>query len=81
MNASRQFLGAWFLNERIIVEAPGYPSAEDERPRRGGRLAAGLCGHGRALLFAGCHIRERKGVSSQSSPSSSRAVKRVGAGA
>ena len=30
-----QFLDAWFLDEWIIVEAPGYPSAEDERPRRG----------------------------------------------
>ncbi|MGD0660524.1 MAG: hypothetical protein ABSD38_20885 [Syntrophorhabdales bacterium] len=29
-----QFLDAWFLDERIIVEAPGYPSAEDERCRR-----------------------------------------------
>jgi hypothetical protein len=36
-----QFLDAWFLNERIIVEAPGYPSAEDERYRRHGRLTAG----------------------------------------
>ena len=30
-----QFLDAWFLNERIIVEAPGYPSAEDERCPKG----------------------------------------------
>ena len=67
--------------ERIIVEAPGHPSAEDERPRRGGRLTAGLYNCARALLFAGCHIGERKSKCSQSSPSSSGAVKRVGAGA
>jgi hypothetical protein len=40
--ARHQFLDAWFLNERIIVEAPGYPSAEDERCRRYGRLIARL---------------------------------------
>ena len=67
--------------ERIIVEAPGYPSAEDERCRRHGRLTAGLCGHGRALLFAGCHIKKWKDSGSQSSPSSSGAIKRVGGGA
>jgi hypothetical protein len=50
-----QFLDAWFVDERIIVEAPGSPSAEDERTQRGGRLAAGLYGSSRALWFAGNH--------------------------
>ena len=45
-----QFLGAWFLDERIIVEAPGYPSAEDERCRRHWRLIPRLGHYGRAFL-------------------------------
>ncbi len=53
-----EFLDAWFLDERIIVEAPGYPSSEKTSGAEGTyRLTAGLYNRGRALLFVGDHSR------------------------
>jgi hypothetical protein len=52
-----QFLDAWFLNERMIVEAPATRQRKMSGTEGTYRLTAGPYGHGRALLFAGCHMR------------------------
>ena len=69
--------------KRASREAPGPRQRKDEAcrrhlprgARRHGRLTAGLRHYCRAFLFAGCHIKERKHTGSQSSPSSSEAIK------